>query len=210
MSSSNKHPLSKARKTQVIISLISWPCALAAIFTARGSGQAWMELISFTVSSTTPVFMLFRYRKSRTQACSSIEIAVDGFMSLLFFGVWVSGIIINLVGRHEIHQVYSNLACILLSLSYLRSFVKGSFSQYILPMLKARHGNCTFCPCCDRSVDAPTTQSQDTTVTVAEQEKPSVSTDYGLLGAYNDDVESQPLLPEVVEGEQTTGVVARD
>jgi hypothetical protein len=48
-------------------------------------------------------------------------------------------------------------------------------------------------------------QSQVTTVTAA--------TDDGLLSVYNDDVESQPLLPEVSlgeEGKQTTGVVARD
>ncbi|KXG46203.1 uncharacterized protein PGRI_050590 [Penicillium griseofulvum] len=210
MCSSNKHPkhpLSKARKIQAIISLISWPCALAAIFTTYGSStaQAWTECIALTISSTAPVFMLFRYRKSRTQSYSSIEVAIDCFAGLFFFAIWVSGIVINLVGRLEIHQVYSNLACLLLSMSYLRSFAKGFFRQCIQPMLKARRVNYTICSSCDRAVNAPMAQSQGTTVTTA--------TDDGLLGVYNDDVESQPLLPEVSlgeEGKQTTGIVARD
>ena len=54
------------------------------------------------------------------------------------------------------------------------------------------------------------TQSQD--VTAAGQERPSVSTD-SLQDLYTDDVESQPLLPQIslgVEGKQTTGVVTNN
>lgn len=77
-------------------------------------------------------------------------------------------------------------------------------------MFQARRVNYTLCPACDRSVDAPMTQSQD--VTAAGQERPSVSTD-SLQDLYTDDVESQPLLPQIslgVEGKQTTGVVTNN
>lgn len=52
-------------------------------------------------------------------------------------------------------------------------------------------------------------QSQDITMTAAEQERSSVSTD-SFRGLYTEDVESQPLLPEISlgeEGKQTTGIV---
>lgn len=54
------------------------------------------------------------------------------------------------------------------------------------------------------------TQSQD--VTVAGQERPSVSAD-SLQTLYTDDVETQPLLPQSsldVESKQTTGVVTNN
>lgn len=76
-------------------------------------------------------------------------------------------------------------------------------------MLKAGCVNYTLCPACDRSVDAPMGQSQDITMTAAEQERSSVSTD-SFRGLYTEDVESQPLLPEISlgeEGKQTTGIV---
>ncbi|KAJ5527912.1 hypothetical protein N7513_012071 [Penicillium frequentans] len=204
--SSNNHPLSRARKTQALLSVISWPCALAAVFTTRGSPQAWVQLIAITSSSITPVFMLSRYRKSGRQSYSPLEIAIDGSMALLLLGVYISGIFIlasreigewadiyNYKLARGIPQIYSNLSCILLSLLYLRSFVQGLFHKCIKPMFKARRVNYTLCPACDRSVDAPMTQSQD--VTAAGQERSSVSTD-SLQTLYTDDNESQPLLPE--------------
>lgn len=77
-------------------------------------------------------------------------------------------------------------------------------------MIKARRVNYTLCPACDRSVDAPTTQSQD--MPTAGQERPSISTD-SLQTLYTDDNESQPLLRQSslgVEGKQTTGVVTNN
>ncbi|KAJ5302833.1 hypothetical protein N7476_009632 [Penicillium atrosanguineum] len=221
MYSSNKHPLSRARKTQILLSLISWPCALAAVFTTRHSPQAWVQLIAACL--TTPIFMLSRYRKSGSQSYSPLEIAIDISMCLLLLGVYISGIFIlasreigewadiyNYKLARGIPQVYSNLSCILLSLLYLRSFAQGFFHKCIKPMFEARRVNYTLCPACDRSVDAPMTQSQD--VTVAGQERPSISTD-NLQGLYTDDVESQPLLPQSslgVEDKQTTGIVTNN
>ncbi|KAJ5802325.1 uncharacterized protein N7503_004775 [Penicillium pulvis] len=203
---SSKHPLSRARKAQALLSVISWPCALAAVFTTRGSPQAWVQLIAITTSSITPVFMLSRYRKSGSQSYSPLEIAIDGSMALLLLGVYISGIFIlasreigewadiyNYKLARGIPQVYSNLSCILLSLLYLRSFAQGLFHKCIKPVFKARRLNYTLCPACDRSVDAHMTQSQD--VTAAGQGRPSVSAD-SLQTLYTDDNESQPLLPE--------------
>lgn len=96
------------------------------------------------------------------------------------------------------------------SLLYLRSFAQGLFHRCIKPIFRARRVNYTLCPACDRSVDAPMTQSQD--VTVAGQERPSVSAD-SLQTLYTDDVETQPLLPQSsldVESKQTTGVVTNN
>ncbi|KGO40558.1 hypothetical protein PEX1_035160 [Penicillium expansum] len=219
---SSKHPLSKARKTQVLLSVISWPCALAAVFATCHSPQAWIELIAITISGTTPVFMLSRYRKSGSQSHSLLEIATDSLVALLLLGVYISGIIIlssqeigawgdrqNYKLARGIPQVYSNLSCLLLSLLYLRTFAQGSFHQWIKPILKARRINYTLCPACDQSADATMTQNPDIDVTAAEQERPSVSGD-SLQVLYTDDIESQPLLPEsslAVEGKQTTGIV---
>ncbi|KAJ5126044.1 hypothetical protein N7448_005354 [Penicillium atrosanguineum] len=185
-----------------------------------GSAHSGM---SITLSSTTPIFMLSRYRKSGSQSYSPLEIAIDISMCLLLLGVYISGIFIlasreigewadiyNYKLARGIPQVYSNLSCILLSLLYLRSFAQGFFHKCIKPMFEARRVNYTLCPACDRSVDAPMTQSQD--VTVAGQERPSISTD-NLQGLYTDDVESQPLLPQSslgVEDKQTTGIVTNN
>ncbi|OQD68329.1 hypothetical protein PENPOL_c003G09451 [Penicillium polonicum] len=223
-SSSNKHPFSRARKAQVLISVISWPCALAAIFTTRYSPLAWIQFIAITISSAIPVFMLFRYRKSGSQSYSLIEIAVDGSMTLFLLAVYIAGIAI--LATHDISrwndpwdyrlalgipQIYSNLSCILLSPLYLRCFAQGFLHRCITPMLKPGV-NYTLCPACDQSVDAPMNQSQGITMTAAEQERSSVSTD-GFRGLYTEDVESQPLLPEISlgeEGKQTTGIVTNN
>ncbi|KAJ5426301.1 hypothetical protein N7465_001371 [Penicillium sp. CMV-2018d] len=225
-SSSNKHPFSRARKAQVLISVISWPCALAAIFTTRYSPLAWIQFIAITISSAIPVFILFIYRKSGSQSYSLIEIAVDGFMALFLLAVYIAGMAI--LATHDISrwdspwdyrlalgipQIYSNLSCILLSPLYLRCFAQGYLHRCIKPsMLKAGCVNYTLCPACDQSVDAPMNQSQGITMTTAEQERSSVSTDdFGCL--YTEDVESQPLLPEISlgeEGKQTTGIVTNN
>lgn len=77
-------------------------------------------------------------------------------------------------------------------------------------MLRARRVNCTLYPACDQYVDDLMTNSQDVTMSAAEQEKPFGSTD-SLRGLYSDDVGSQLLLPESslgMEGMQTTGIVS--
>ena len=79
-----------------------------------------------------------------------------------------------------------------------------------MPMLRARRVNCTLYPACDQYVDDLMTNSQDVTMSAAEQEKPFGSTD-SLRGLYSDDVGSQLLLPESslgMEGMQTTGIVS--
>ncbi|KAJ5597827.1 hypothetical protein N7537_007911, partial [Penicillium hordei] len=214
-----------ARKTQVLVSVVSWPCALAAVFTSRDGPQAWIQLIVITVSSTIPLFMLFGYRNSGSQSCSLLEIAIDGLVALLLVGVYTSGMI--LLSTQQIRewespwdytiarglpQVYSNLSCIILGLLYLRTFSQGLFQKCIMPMLRARRVNYTLCPACDQYVDVPMTKSQDVTISAAEQERPFGSTD-SLRGLYSDDVGSQLLLPESslgMEGEQTTGIVSNN
>ncbi|KAJ5154687.1 uncharacterized protein N7500_010126 [Penicillium coprophilum] len=222
--SANKHPLSRARKTQAFFSVISWPCALAAVPITGGSVQTWIQLVVISISVITPGFILFRYRKSKSQSYSALEIAIDFLMTLLLVGVYISGIIIlatqeisewsypwNYKLSRGIPQIYSNLSCILLAPLYLRSFVKGYFHRFVEPMLKARHVSYSLCPTCDRSVDATMTRDQDTTVATG-QGRPSVS-NYSIRGVYTDDVESQLLLAESssgVEGKQTTGVVTNN
>ncbi|KAJ5816266.1 hypothetical protein N7447_008499 [Penicillium robsamsonii] len=217
---SNKHPLSRARKTQAFLSVISWPCALAAVPITGGSPQTWIQLLAISVSTLTPAFMLFKYRKSKKQCYSSFEIALDLLMALLMAGVYIAGTIIlasneistwfngsNYKLSRGIPQVYSNLSCVLLTLLYFHSFAKGVFHKIIQPyMHKTRRVNYTICPTCDRSMDATMTQSEDTAVT-AGQGRPSVSS-VTPLDLYTDDPEL--LLPESslsVLGMQTTGVV---
>ncbi|CAI7658453.1 unnamed protein product [Penicillium palitans] len=225
MCSSNKHPFSKARKGQVLISVISWPFALATIFTTRYSPHAWIQFIAITISSIMPVFMLFRYRKSGSQSYSLIEMAIDGLMTVFLVAVYIAGMAI--LATHDISgwsdswdyrlavgipQIYSNLSCIFLGPLYLRCFAQGYLHRCIKPMLKASCVNYTLCPACDQSVDAPMTPSQDIPVAPAEQERSSVLTD-NFRCLYTEDVESQPLLPEsllVDEGKQTTGIVTNN
>ncbi|KAJ5817628.1 hypothetical protein N7447_007636 [Penicillium robsamsonii] len=221
--SANKHPLARARKTQVLISVVSWPCAIAAIFTSRQGPQACIQLIAIMVSSTMPIFMLFGYRKSGSQSYSLLEIAIDGLVALLLIGVYISGMILLATQRisewespwdykiaYGLPQVYSNLSCIILGLLYLRTFSQGFFQKCIMPMLEAHPVTYTLCPACDQSVDVLMTKSQDVTMSAAEQENPFGSTD-SLRGLYSDDVGSQLLLPESpldMEGKQTTGIVS--
>ncbi|KAJ5921901.1 hypothetical protein N7516_009604 [Penicillium verrucosum] len=225
MGSTNRHPFSRARKVQALISLISWPFALATIFTTRYSPHAWIQLITITISSTMPIFILFRYRVSGSQSYSLIEIAVDALMALFLLAVYIAGI--ALLATQEISkwdspwdyrlalgipQIYSNLSCILLCPLYLRCFAQGYLHRCIKPMLKAGCVNYTLCPACDQSVDAPVEQSQEITMTAGEQGRSSVSTD-SFRGLYTGDVESQPLLPEISlgeEGKQTTGIVTNN
>ncbi|CAI7628800.1 unnamed protein product [Penicillium crustosum] len=204
----NKHPLSRARKTQVLISVVSWPCALAAVFTSRDGPQAWIQLIAITVSSTIPVFMLFGYRKSRSQSYSLLEIAIDGLVALSLVGVYISGMILlstQQISEWEspwdytiargLPQVYSNLSCIILG-----------------PMPKTRLVNYILCPTCNQSVNLPMTKSQDVTMSVAGQGRPFGTAD-SLWGLYSDDVGPQILLPESslgMEGMQTTGIVSNN
>ncbi|KAJ5592201.1 hypothetical protein N7537_009105 [Penicillium hordei] len=220
MCSSNKHPLSRARKTQVLISVISWPCALATIFTTRYSPLAWIQFVAITISSIIPALMLFWYRKFGSHSYSPFEIAIDGAVTLLLLGVYIAGVVI--LATHEIRrwdspwdyrlalgipQVYSNLSCIVLSPLYLRCFAQGYLHQCIQPMLKAGCVNYTLCPACDKSVDAPMTQGLE-----AGQERSTVWTDIPE-GFYTEDVESQLLLPENSldeEGKQTTGIVTNN
>ncbi|KAJ5529906.1 hypothetical protein N7527_003299 [Penicillium freii] len=220
---SNKHPLSRARKTQVLISVVSWPCALAAIFTSREGPQALIQLIVITVSSIIPIFILFGYRKSGSQSYSLLEIAIDGLVALLLVGVYTSGMILlftqpisewespwDYTISRSLPQVYSNLSCLILGLLYLRTFSQGLFQKCIMPRLRARRLNCTLYPACDQYVDDLMTKSQDVTKSAAEQEKPFGPTD-SLQGLYSDDVGSQLLLPESflgMEGMQTTGIVS--
>ncbi|KAJ5238000.1 hypothetical protein N7489_008091 [Penicillium chrysogenum] len=223
--SANKHPLSRARKTQVLISVVSWPCALAAVFTSRDGPQAWIQLIAITVSSTIPVFMLLGYRKSGCQFYSLLEIAIDGLVALLLVGVYTSKMILlstqqisewespwDYTIARSLPQVYSNLSCIILGLLYLRTFSQGFLQKCIMPMLKARRVNYTICPACDQSVDVPITKSQEVTMSAVGQERPFGSID-GLRGLYSDDVGSQLLLLESslgMEGKQTTGIVSNN
>ncbi|KAJ5372767.1 hypothetical protein N7517_004773 [Penicillium concentricum] len=217
---SAKHPLSRTRKTQTFLSVISWPCALAAVPITGGSPQTWIQLLAISISTVTPAFMLLKYRKSKNQCYSSFEIATDLLMALLMVGVYISGTVIlssqeisawftpqNYKLSRGIPQIYSNLSCVLLALLYFRSFAKGVYHKLIEPrMLKARRVNYTICPACDRSIDATMTQSQDTNVT-AGQGRPTVS-NVTPLDLYTD--EPQLLLPESslsVLGMQTTGVI---
>ncbi|CAG8139394.1 unnamed protein product [Penicillium nalgiovense] len=222
--SANKHPLSRARKTQVLISMVSWPCALAAVFTSRDGPQAWIQLIVITVSSTIPVFILSGYRKSGSQSYSLLEIAIDGLVALLLVGVYTSGMILLSTQRisewespldytiaRGLPQVYSNLSCIILGLLYLRTFSQGFFQKFIMPMLRARRVNYTLCPACDKYADVPMTKSQDVTMSAAKQER-LFATD-SLQDLYSDDVGSQLLLPESsfgMEGMQTTGIISNN
>ncbi|KAJ5396214.1 uncharacterized protein N7487_010517 [Penicillium crustosum] len=225
MCSSNKHPFSRARKAQALLSVISWPFALATIFTTHHSPHAWVQFTAITISGTIPVFMLFMYRKSGSQSYSLIEIAIDGSMALFLIGVYIAGIAI--LASHDISswaspwdyrlavgipQVYSNLSCIILSPLYLRCFALGYLHRFIKPMLNAGCVNYTLCATCDRSVDAPMTHGEDIIARAAEQERSSVSTDT-FRCLYTEDVESQPLLPETSsgdEGKQTTGIVTNN
>ncbi|KAF4771431.1 hypothetical protein HAV15_004225 [Penicillium sp. str.  len=178
-----------------------------------------------TISSTLPVFMLFMYRKSGSQSYSLIEIAIDGLMALFLVAVYIAGIAI--LAAHDISrwaspwdyrlavgipQIYSNLSCIILGALYLRCFAQGYLHRCIKPMLKAGGVNYTLCAACDQSVDATMTHSENITVTAAEQERSSASTDT-FQCLYTEDVESQPLLPESPlgdEGKQTTGIVTKN
>ncbi|KAJ5419240.1 uncharacterized protein N7487_002790, partial [Penicillium crustosum] len=214
-----------ARKTQVLISVVSWPCALAAVFTSRDGPQAWIQLIAITVSSTIPVFMLFGYRKSRSQSYSLLEIAIDGLVALSLVGVYISGMILlstQQISEWEspwdytiargLPQVYSNLSCIILGLLYLRTFSQGLFQKCIRPMPKTRLVNYILCPTCNQSVNLPMTKSQDVTMSVAGQGRPFGTAD-SLWGLYSDDVGPQILLPESslgMEGMQTTGIVSNN
>ncbi|KAJ6142930.1 hypothetical protein N7471_002383 [Penicillium samsonianum] len=217
---SNKHPLSRARKIQAFLSVISWPCALAAVPITGGSTQTWVQLLAISISTLAPAFMLFKYRRSKNPCYSSFEIALDLLMALLMAGVYISGTVIlasveisawfnphNYKLSRGIPQIYSNLSCVLLTLLYFRSFAKGFFHKFIEPgMLKARRVNYAICPACDRSIDATMAQSQDSTVT-AGQGRPSVS-NVTPLDLYTDDPEL--LLPKSslsVLGMQTTGVI---
>lgn len=65
---SSKHPLSKARKTQVLLSVISWPCALAAVFATRHSPQAWIELIAVSLTLLAMIDYHLTIRRSRFPA----------------------------------------------------------------------------------------------------------------------------------------------
>lgn len=49
MCSSIKHPFSRARKAQLLISMISWPFALATIFTTCYSPHAWIQFIAVSL-----------------------------------------------------------------------------------------------------------------------------------------------------------------
>lgn len=219
MCSSNKHPLSRTRKTQVLISVITWPCALAAIFTTWFSPLAWIQFVAITISITIPAFILFRCRKSGSQSYSLLEIAIDGLVALLLLGLYIAGMVLLATREGSGHplavgipQVYSNLSCLLLSPLYLRCFAQGCLHRLIKPMLKAKCVNYTLCPACDQSVDAPMAHGQDTTVTAAGQER-SLGLIDNLRGLYTEDVESQPLLPESSlgeEGKQTTGIVTNN
>ncbi|KAJ5780612.1 hypothetical protein N7457_005772 [Penicillium paradoxum] len=206
---SNKHPLARARRTQVIFSVLSWPCALAALLRTYGSAQGWMQLIAISISTLTPIFILVRYRKSGSQFYPLLVIAIDALMALLFIGVFISGMFIlstqdislwvnpdNFKLASGIPQIYSNLSCLILSLVYLRTFVQASFNRYMQLTLKTRQVNYTLCPACDRSVDAPVGQRQDMAM-AAEQQRASGSVD-SLCGLYTGDAESQQLLPESV------------
>ncbi|OQE14672.1 hypothetical protein PENFLA_c036G08373 [Penicillium flavigenum] len=205
--------------------MVSWPCALAAVFTSRDGPQAWIQLVVITVSSTIPVFILSGYRKSGSQSYSLLEIAIDGLVALLLVGVYTSGMILLSTQRisewespwdytiaRGLPQVYSNLSCIILGLLYLRTFSQGFFQKLIMPKLRARRVNYTLCPACDQYVDVPMTKSQDVTMSAAKQERPFGSTD-SLRDLYSDDVGSQLLLPESsfgMEGKQTTGIVSNN
>ncbi|KAJ5968592.1 hypothetical protein N7501_004840 [Penicillium viridicatum] len=179
--------------------MISWPCALAAIFTSRDGPQALIQLIAITVSSTIPIFILFGYRKSGSQSYSLLEIAIDGLVALLLVGVYTSGMILlstqpisewespwDYTISRGLPQVYSNLSCLILGLLYLRTFSQGLFQKWIMPMLRARRVNCTLYPAFDQYVDDLMTKSPDVTISAAEQEKPFGSTD-SLRGLYSDD-----------------------
>ena len=60
--SPNRHPLSKARKTQALLSVLSWPCAFAAVFTAHGRAEAWVQLFAVCISLSLGESCLMKYR----------------------------------------------------------------------------------------------------------------------------------------------------
>ncbi|KAJ5926363.1 hypothetical protein N7516_008136 [Penicillium verrucosum] len=209
MCSANTHPLSRARKTQALISVISWPCAVAAVFTSREGPHALIQLGIITISSIIPLLILSGYRKFGSQSYSLLEIAFDGLIALLLVGVYISGVIL-LSTQHisewesvwdytldrGLPQIYSNLSCIILGLLYLRTFSQGFFHKGVMSMLKAR------------STDAPITNIQNMAVGAAG----FVSTD-SPRGLYTDDVESQLFPPEsslIVMDNQTTGIVTKE
>ncbi|CAG7952587.1 unnamed protein product [Penicillium salamii] len=219
-----KHPLAKARKTQAFLSLISWPCAFAAIFTAHGRAEAWLQLIAITISAAGSVFMLCRYRKTRSQTYATLEVAIDGFTTVLFMGIYIAGIVIlatfnmNSWRAHSsytlaraIPQIYSNLSCFLLFLAYLRSFAQGAYCRYIKQLMNARRGiTYVICPSCDHTENSLNGQTQE--MKGGEQD---VSASGGLLGGlYTDhDVEAQPLLSGntvVANDQQSTGIINKN
>jgi hypothetical protein len=80
-----------------------------------------------SIACIIPVFMLSRYRKSRSQSYAPLEIAIDGLLALLLLGIYIPGIVIlasvevdkwsnmyNYKLARGIPQIYSNLSCILI------------------------------------------------------------------------------------------------
>ncbi|KAJ5348418.1 uncharacterized protein N7506_001671, partial [Penicillium brevicompactum] len=209
-----------ARRVQALLSVLSWPCAFAAVFTTHGRAESWIQLVFITLSPFASAFMLCRYRKTQSKSYAPLEIALDALMTAMFLGIYLAGIIIlaNLhVNRYSytiargIPQIYSNLSCFLIFLAYLRSFAQGFYHRYFKQMIKARRGvTYVICPSCDRS--AEDLNSNHSEMKGGKQDDSTSASAFGAL--YSDhDVESQPLLVDnttIAEGEQITGVVNKD
>ncbi|OJJ42577.1 hypothetical protein ASPZODRAFT_137196 [Penicilliopsis zonata CBS 506.65] len=161
--SSTEYPLAGVRKLQLVIAGLSFPWAIASIADRRGSPETIFQLITLILSICASIYILYNHRKTGKQHPES-EILSDVFLLVLFLAVYIAGIVIlssrvmrYVVYARSIPHVYTNLACLLMWLSYGYTIFIAIYHKYLINLLKRRRWGSTMyilCPSCDRAAQA--------------------------------------------------------